>query len=332
MTSRCTKEKPILSPKTLQRFSHPLPGRYRHALDPQCTLNLIVAHHVVLGKLLQPDFVKRKMQHTTHPGSSIHQRLRELPDRRLFPDRLTDQPNQFICRERIIVPHMIDTTLNALLYNQLLHHKADVINRAKRPPVLIRPQWPGNTFAYHMVEQVQVSLVSRSVYHARTKDKHIFLKIIRFVSFCQQVLFRFDLRFPIGANRSRLDILRQHIPRHTVRRCLHRAEEDKCPRFRLQEIVEYLLRKPSINIKITLRHTLVLCVVRFPGKVNNRVHRRDLPKFLPTKNVLHTLLLRLMDIQTNYRMVLEPAIGKIGTYETVYASDKNSFHKISENQ
>ena len=317
------------SPKTLQRFPHPLPGRYRHALDPQCTLNLIVAHHVVLGKLLQPDFVKRKMQHTTHPGSSIHQRLRELPDRRLFPDRLTDQPNQFICRERIIVPHMIDTTLNALLYNQLLHHKADVINRAKRPPVLIRPQWPGNTFAYHMVEQVQVSLVSRSVYHARTKDKHIFLKIIRFVSFCQQVLFRFDLRFPIGANRSRLDILRQHIPRHTVRRCLHRAEEDKCPRFRLQEIVEYLLRKPRINIKITLRHTLVLCVVRFPGKVNNCVHRRHLTQFIPSEYAFYSLLFRLMNVQTNYLVVPEPVIGKIGANK---AFDTGNEYLLHSNQ
>ena len=320
------KRRIALSPKTLQRFTHPFFGRYRHLVDAQCLFNFGVAHHIVLGKLLQPDFVEWKMQHTPHPGSSIHQSLRELPDRRLFPDRLTDQPNQFIRRERLIVPHVIDATLNTILHNQLLHHKADVINRAKRPSVLIRPQWPGNTFAYHMVEQVQVSLVSRSVYHARTKDKHIFLKIIRFVSFCQQVLFRFDLRFPIGANRSRLDILRQHIPRHTVRRCLHRAEEDKCPRFRLQEIVEYLLRKPRINIKITLRHTLVLCVVRFPGKVNNCVHRRDLPKFLPTKNVLHTLLLRLMDIQAVYCMASRPVIGKVCADKPVDAGNEYLIH------
>src|SRR5690554_2586390 len=117
------------------------------------------------------------MQHTTHTGSSTHKSLRKPPDARSLAHRLTYQPNQLVGRNRLIVAHMINTTLNTLLNNQLLHYKANIINRAKRTQILIRPQWPRNTPAHHTIQQVKVTLITRTMNHARPQYKNPLITI-----------------------------------------------------------------------------------------------------------------------------------------------------------
>jgi ribosome-associated toxin RatA of RatAB toxin-antitoxin module len=65
-------------PKTLQRFLHPLPARHGHTIDTQCTLDLIVAHHIVLRELAQTFFVQWQLQSPANGSSSIHQPFRQL--------------------------------------------------------------------------------------------------------------------------------------------------------------------------------------------------------------------------------------------------------------
>ena len=172
---------------------------------------------------------------------------------------------------------MIDAA-GGILGQEALDHLLQVTDTRKRTSVLEGTQWPGNSFAHHTIQQVQITLVARTVNHTRTHDVHLLSirdrilirKVMERTLQCLRCKLLYDivlcrnLRFSVRAYRRRDAILCQELPFHPVCRTLHRRElyELLCRRMR-QIPVEYLLRQTCIYLEIHICRTLVLRVMRF---------------------------------------------------------------------
>ena len=66
---------------------------------------------------------------------------------------------------------MIDAA-GGILGQQALDHLLQVADVRERTPVLEGTKRPGNSFAHHTIQQVQITLVARAENHTQTHDGH----------------------------------------------------------------------------------------------------------------------------------------------------------------
>ena len=138
-------------------------------LNTQCRFDFGVRCNVVFGKLAQTFRIQRQMQKTAELCHTRHKTLVNRPDVRFLTHRFTDDSYQFVGRDRLIIAHIVDAGSD-ILSNQTLNRKADILHRCKRTQIIKRTQRPRNTLANHTVQQIQITLVARTVNHTRTQN------------------------------------------------------------------------------------------------------------------------------------------------------------------
>ena len=124
--------------KTPYCLNQPVPSPDRHPVDIERSLDLGIAHHVVLSKFLHAERVQRKMEPPAYFGNTVHQALGQTPDMGLLSHCLADNGNQVISREGFVVSHMVDSG-RGLPGQQTVNPPAEISDRSERTTVLECP-------------------------------------------------------------------------------------------------------------------------------------------------------------------------------------------------
>lgn len=117
----------------------------RHFLYTQRSFDPGIADYKIFRQFAQPLYIQRQMQQGADTGAHLHQSFVEFPDGCVFSRNFTDQPDQFIGRDRFVISHMVNGGGN-IPVQKLFYYITDIIYRSKRTAILKITQRPGNAF------------------------------------------------------------------------------------------------------------------------------------------------------------------------------------------
>ena len=228
-----------------------------------------IINKAVLGQFHDSFRVERQMKHIPNLCHHPHHPLRDAPELRPLAAGLSNQFNQPICGEHLVVGNRIDTIRPAL--GKGFDRRTDISDRGEAALVLKGREWPGKPTSGNAPKEIQVTLVARPVNHRRAKNDCASI----------QELFGGKLRPSVCI---------------AVGVCLARAEINKARGLGRRKD---LFCQADIDVKVALLGGDFLEVVRLSCKMNDGINYRQLIEPIPgvERSLRYTIPLGGRDVE-----------------------------------